>query len=174
MDSLSIFGVVTVVALVASIHISGVLRRIWGQYERRIIDRKWQQRERLLDSPRPVGPLPGIREWRSRPASVRDVSRAEPGRLLYIVARDQPELFAFVRRGFAAEVAEAEIEILMNRRQRVQPRETDGRDPRRNWDGSAGFRQIGFSLVRQQTGLPVYREPPIKHHGVARTTRWSE
>ena len=71
--------------------------------------------------------------------------------MLYIVARDRPELFAFLRRDFAAEQAEGVIEILMNRRQRAQPREADGRDPRRNLDVNAGLRQLGFALVRQQT-----------------------
>ncbi|MGH9891497.1 MAG: hypothetical protein ACREA0_05835, partial [bacterium] len=52
-------------------------------------------------------------------------------RMLYIVARDQPELFAYLRRDFAAEEAEGDIEILMNRRQGVQPLEAGGRDPRR-------------------------------------------
>ena len=154
MDSLILFILATLAALVASILIIGnVLRQIWARYEQQTIDEKWQQREHLLDSPRPVGPVPGIHEWRSRPASMRDVTRAEPGaRVLYIVARDQPELFAFLRRDFAAEQAEGVIEIFMNRRQRAQPREPDGRDPHRNLVVDAGLRQVGFALVSQQTG----------------------
>ncbi len=81
----------------------------------------------------------------------RTVAQAETlARLLYIVARDQPELFAFLRRDFAAEEAEGVIEILTDRRQGVQPCETEGRDPRRNWSVSVGLRAIGFTLVRQQ------------------------
>jgi hypothetical protein len=75
-------------------------------------------------------------------------------RVLYIVARDQPELFAFLRQDFAAEQAEGVIEILMNRRQGVQPREADGRDPRRNWGVSVDLREMGFGLVRQQGPRP--------------------
>src|SRR5229473_3949565 len=79
------------------------------------------------------------------------VAQAETlARLLYIVARDQPELFAFLRRDFAAEEAEGVIEILTDRRQGVQPCETEGRDPRSNWSVSVGMRAIGFTLVRKQ------------------------
>jgi hypothetical protein len=152
MDSLILFVLAALAALVASVLIGNVLRQIWARHEQQTIDEKWQQRERLLDSPRPVGPVPGIHAWRSRPASTRDVTRAEPGaRVLYIVARDQSELFAYLRRDFAAEQAEGVIEILMNRRQRAQPREADGRDPRRNLDVDAGLRQVGFALVSQHT-----------------------
>lgn len=156
MDSLILFVLAALAAFVASILIGNVLRQVWAWYEQQTIDEKWQQRERLLDSPRPGGPVPGIHEWRSRPAGTRDVPRAEPGaRVLYIVARDQPELFTFLRRDFAAEQAEGVIEILMNRRQRAQPPEADGRDPRRNLDVDAGLRQVGFALVSQQTGQLV-------------------
>lgn len=151
MDSLIFFVLAALAALVASILFGDVLRQIWRRGEQQTIVKKWQERERLLDSPRRVGPVPGVHEWRSRPASTRDITRAEPGaRVLYIVARDQPELFAFLRRDFAAEQAEGVIEILMNRRQRAQPREADGRDPRRNLHVNAGLRQVGFALVSQQ------------------------
>jgi hypothetical protein len=148
---LTIFALLVLAALVGSLFIGGLLRRIWAQYEQRAIETRWQERERLLDSGRSVAPWPRTREWRSRSASTRTVGQAETvARLLYIVARDQPDVFAFLRRDFAAEEAEGVIEILMNRRQRVQPWEADGRDPRRNSDVSAGLREIGFTLVRQQ------------------------
>jgi len=83
-------------------------------------------------------------------------------RVLYIVARDQPDLFAFLRRDFAAEEAEGVIEILMDRRQGVQPCETEGRDPRRNWSVSVDLREIGFTLVRQQAyTFSEFRQSPM-------------
>ena len=52
-------------------------------------------------------------------------------RLLFIVARDQPGLLEFLRRDFAAEEAQGDIEIFMDRResprgQAVQPRGAEG------------------------------------------------
>jgi len=156
MDSLILFFLAALAAFVASILIGNVLRQVWVWYEQQTIDEKWQQRERLLDTPRPGGLVPGIHVWRARPASTRNVPRPERGaRVLYIVARDQPELFAFLRRDFAAEQAEGEIEILMNRRQRAQPRVADGRDPRRNLGVDTGLRQVGFAFVSQHTGQLV-------------------
>jgi hypothetical protein len=70
--------------------------------------------------------------------------------VLYIVARDQPELFAFLRQDFVAEEAEGVIEILVDRRQGAQRCEADGRDPRRNGRVSVDLREIGFTFVRQQ------------------------
>jgi len=135
-------------ALVASVLVGGLLK-IWKQHEQRMIDKKWQERERVLDRRRPVAPR---REIRERPAGPRDVVKAETvARVLYIAARDQPELFAFLRQDFAAEEAQGVIEILMDRRQGVQPRETDGRDRRRNRGVSVDLREMGFALVRQQT-----------------------
>ena len=149
------FTLCALAALVASVLVGGLLRKIWEQHEQRTIDKKWQERERLLDSRGPVAPSHEIFEWRPRPAGTRDVPKAETvARVLYIVARDQPGLFAFLRQDFAAEEAEGVIEILMNRRQGVQPREADGRDPRRNWGVSVDLREIGFALVRQQAPLP--------------------
>jgi hypothetical protein len=63
---------------------------------------------------------------------------------------DQPELFAFLRQDFAGEAAEGVIEILMNRRQGVQPRDADGRDPHCNGGVSRDLRELGFAFVRQQ------------------------
>jgi hypothetical protein len=145
-------------ALAASVLIGGLLRYLWAQDEQRTIEKNWQERERLLDSRGPVAPSHDFLVVRRRPAGPRGVAQREPGaRVLYIVARDQPELFAFLRQDFAAEEAEGVIEILMNRRQGGQPCEADGRDPRRNWDVSVDLREMGFVLVRQQAPLPLHR-----------------
>jgi hypothetical protein len=64
-------------------------------------------------------------------------------------------LFAFLRQDFAAEEAEAVIEILMDRRQGVRPCEADGRDPRRNESVSVDLREMGFAFARQQAGLSI-------------------
>jgi len=153
--SVTIFALFALAALAAIVLIGGLLRHIWSKHEQRTIKKKWQERERLLDSRRPVAPSHEIFEWRPRPAGTRDVAQAEPvARVLYIVARDQPELFAFLRQDFAAEEAEGVIEILMNRRQGGQPCEADGRDPRRNWRVSVDLREIGFVFVRQQEPRP--------------------
>jgi hypothetical protein len=98
---------------------------------------------------------PQIFEFSSPPAVTDPVAQVETeARVLYIVARDQPGLFAFLRRDFAAEEAEGVMEIVMNRRQAAQPREADRRDPRRNGPVSADLREVGFALVRQQAPLP--------------------
>jgi hypothetical protein len=158
--SVTTFALFALAALVASVLVGGLLRRIWTQHEQRTIDRKWQERERALDRRRPVAPRHEIRERRSRPAGMRDVAKAATvARVLYIVARYQPELFAFLRQDFAAEEAEREIEILMDRRQGpwwegMQPREANRRDPRRNWGVRVDLREMGFALVRQQTRAP--------------------
>ena len=153
--SVTIFALFALAALADSVLAGGLLKRIWAQYEQRAIEKMWQERERLLDSRTPVAPSHEIFEWSPRPAGTRHVAQAEPvARVLYIVARDQPELFAFLRQDFAAEQAEGVIEILMNRRQGVQPHEADGRDPRRNWGVSVDLREMGFGLVRQQGPRP--------------------
>jgi hypothetical protein len=153
------FTLFALAALVASVLGGGLLTKIWKQHEQRTIDRKWQERERVLDRWRPVAPR---REIRERPAGARDVPKAETvARVLYIAARDQPELFAFLRQDFAAEEAEGVIEILMDRRQGVQPRAADGRDPRRNWGVSVDLHEIGFALVRQQAPLPQGTAPSL-------------
>ena len=145
---------VTIVALFAlaalgtSLLIGRVLRHFWAQSERRAIEKRWQERERLLES--------RIVEWRPRPAGTREVAQAETvARVLYIVARDQPGLFAFLRQDFAEEEADAVIEILMDRRQGARPCEADGRDPRRNEAVSVDLREVGFAFVRQQASLPI-------------------
>jgi len=153
--SVTTFALFALAALVASVLIGGLLRHLWAQYEKRTIEKKWQERERQLDSRGPVAPSHEIFEGRPRPAGTRDVAQAETvARVLYIVARDQPELFAFLRQDFAAEEAAGVIEILMNRRQGGQPCEADGRDPRRNWGVSVDLREMGFVLVRPQAPFP--------------------
>jgi hypothetical protein len=139
-------------ALIATVLGGGLLTEIWKQHEQRTIEKKSQERERMLDRLRPAASWHEMREQRSQTAGTRDVPKA--ARVLYIVARDQPGLFAFLRQDFAAEEAEGVIEILMNRRQGVQPREADGRDPRRNRGVSVHLREMGFALVRQQAPLP--------------------
>jgi len=153
-------GAVTIVALIAlgaltaTLLIGGLLRFIWAHSEQRTIERKWQERERLFDSRRSVAGSQEIFEWNPRPARTREVAQAEPAaRVLYIVARDQPELFAFLRQDFATEEAEGVIEILMNRRQGAQPCEADGRDPRRNGSVNVDLREMGFTFVRQEAPL---------------------
>jgi hypothetical protein len=120
-------------ALATSLLIGGLLRFIWTRSE-----------QRLLDSRRPVATSREVREWSPRPAG--DVA----ARVLYIVARDQPELFAFLRQDFAAEEAEGVIEILVDRRQGAQRCAADGRDPRRNGSVSVDLREMGFAFVRRQ------------------------
>lgn len=80
-------------------------------------------------------------------------------RLLFVVARDQPGLLEFLRRDFAAEEAQGDIEIFMDRRdsprrQAVQPREAEARDRNRNWDVGESLRQLGCAFVPQQPPLP--------------------
>jgi hypothetical protein len=155
--SVTIVALFALAALAVIVLIGGLLRHIWAKHEQRAIDKKWQARERLLDNQRPGGPSDEIFEWspRMRRSDTRHVVQTEtPARVLYIVARDQPKLFAFLRRDFAAEEAEGVIEILMNRRHSVQPPEADGRDPRRNWSVNVALREIGFAFVRQQEPRP--------------------
>jgi len=153
--SVTIVALFVLAALAVIVLIGGLLRHIWAKHEARTIKKKWQERERLLDSQRPVAPSHEIFEWSPRTSGTGDVAQAEPvARVLYIVARDQPELFAFLRQDFAAEEAEGVIEILMNRRQGGQPCEADARDPRRNWGVSVDLREIGFVFVRQQEPRP--------------------
>jgi hypothetical protein len=143
-------AIVALFALGASLLIGGFLRFIWARSQQRTIEKKWQERERLLDSRRPVATSHEIFGWSSRPGT-RDVAQAETAaRVLCIVAGDQPELFAFLHQDFAAEEAEAAIEILVDRRQGAQRCEADGRDPRRNGGVSVDLREMGFAFVRQQ------------------------
>jgi len=131
-------------ALAASLLIGGLLRFISTHSEQRA-------RERLLDSRRPVATSHEVSGWGPRPARPRAVAAGETAaRVLYIVARDQPELVSFLRQDFAAEEAEGVIEILVDRRQGAQRCEADGRDPRRNGSVSVDLREMGFAFVRRQ------------------------
>ena len=124
---------------------------LWERRAQRRLAAKWEERERSLDQEDPVAPSHDIFEWRPRPAGTRDVAQAETvARVLYIVARDQPELFTFLRQDFAPEEAEGVIEILVDRRQSSQRCEADGRDARRNGSVSVDLREIGFTFARQQ------------------------
>ena len=152
LGSVTIFALFALVALAASLLIGGLLRYLWAQDEQRTIEKRRQERERRLDSRTPGTPSHEI--FASRPAGTRNVAQAETvARVLYIVARDQPELFAFLREDFAAEEAEEVIEILMDRRQGAQPCEADRRDPRRKEGASIDLREMGFAFVRQQAPL---------------------
>ncbi len=147
------YVLITLAALIGCVVIGSLLGRLWEREEQHAIGRKWEERERLLDRRR-VASWHEIRKRHSRPAGTLDVPKRETAaRVLYIVARDQPELLAFLRQDFAAEEAEGVIAILMNRRHRMQPCEADGRDPRRNWDVTANLREMGFALVRQPQPL---------------------
>jgi hypothetical protein len=151
--SVAMLALFALAALGVSILIGGLLRFIWARYEQRAIDKKLQARERLLDNRKLGAPPDEIFEWSPRlwRSDTRHVAQTEAmPRVLYIVARDQPELFAFLRRDFAAEEAEGVIEILMNRRHSVQSPGADGRDPRRNWSVNVALREMGFVLVRQE------------------------
>jgi hypothetical protein len=145
---LTIVALLALAGLAGCVLIGALLRRIWAREEQRTIEKHWLERERLLDTQRSGAAWPEFRERRSRPGGPRDAAR-----VLYIVARDQPELFAFLRRDFAAEEAEGVIEILMNRRHGAQPCEADERDPRRNGAVAGDLRELGFAFVRQQTPL---------------------
>lgn len=148
--------IATLFVLAVCLLIGSLFRFIWVRSERRTIEKKWQERERQLDSRRSVFPLPEILEWSPRPPRTRDVPPAETAaRVLYIVARDQPELFTFLRKDFAAEEAEGVIEILVDRRHGAQRCEADGRDPRRNGSVSVDLREIGFSFARQPVHFSV-------------------
>ncbi len=80
--------------------------------------------------------------------------------MLLIVARDQPGLLEFLWTDFAAEAAQGDVEIFVDRRregprwQDVQPREAEGRDWNRNWDVSESLRELGCAFVHQQPLRP--------------------
>jgi hypothetical protein len=87
--------------------------------------------------------------------------------VLFIVARDKPELLAYLRQRFAAEEAKGVIEIFMDRREgvqdrreRVQPRESDGhrRDSHRNWGVSIDLRELGCAVVRQAAPVSLVHD----------------
>jgi hypothetical protein len=80
-------------------------------------------------------------------------------RLFFIVARDEPGLLEFLRRDFAAEEAQGDIEIFMDRResprgQAVQPREAEERDWNRKRAVDESLRELGCAFVPQPPSLP--------------------
>lgn len=84
-------------------------------------------------------------------------------RMLFIVARDQPELMDFLRQDFAAEEAEGAIAIFMDRRQSprgqaVRPSESDDprRDQGRNMEVGSALRELGCAFVREQARTSPY------------------
>lgn len=48
------YVLLALVALLASVLIGGLLGRLWRQHEQRDTEKKWQDRERLLDRRRPI------------------------------------------------------------------------------------------------------------------------
>ncbi|HSE05628.1 MAG TPA: hypothetical protein VLK35_15880 [Methylomirabilota bacterium] len=132
--------------LAVSVLVCLLFRQFWSQHQDREIEKKWQEREWLLDDPerrlRIVEPEPSVP-------------------LLFIVARHQRELAGFLHEDFAAEEAEGLIEILLDRRQDpqwpgAQSREADGRrDPHRNQMISTNLREIGCALVRKPVPHPA-------------------
>ena len=80
-------------------------------------------------------------------------------RLLFIVARDQPGLLEFLQRDFAAEEAQGDIEIFIDRRESfgwrdLQPRVSEERDWNRNWDVRESLRALGCAFVHRSPGHP--------------------
>ena len=79
-------------------------------------------------------------------------------RLLFIVARDQPGLLAFLRRDFAAEEAQGDIDFMDRREsprgQAVQPRGAEGRDWNRNRAVGESLRELGCAFVPRPPSLP--------------------
>lgn len=143
------YALLALAALAASVLIGLLYKQLWDQRDHRTFEEKWRERERLLRRRSRRRSGPGVLEQRARPIA----------RVLFIVARDQHELVEFLRKDFAAEEAEGEIEILMDRRQAppwpgARPREADRRrDPRRNWSVSTNLREAGCALVAQQAPL---------------------
>ncbi|HWN12794.1 MAG TPA: hypothetical protein VNU02_02980 [Candidatus Dormibacteraeota bacterium] len=59
--------VLLVLAIFASVLLAGLLGRLWRRDEQRAVERKWQERERLLDRRRPVATRREILRRRLRP-----------------------------------------------------------------------------------------------------------
>ena len=167
MDTYVLFALYT---LAASVLTGLLFKYLWRRSHHRAIQRKWTERERLLDRPRPHAAKHEILERRSRAAGTRDQDPPRPApivtpepfaRLLFIVARDQRELVGFLHKDFAAEEAEGVIEIFSDRRQSprrpgARPRHADGwrRDPDRNRTITTNLREIGWAVARQPAPLP--------------------
>jgi hypothetical protein len=159
----TIFGLYT---LAASVLIWLLFKHLWDQHHDRVLQHKWQERERLLDRPRMRALW---NEQHARPAGTPEenapqgleVAPAETAaRVLFIVARDQRDLVTFLHKDFAIEEGEGVIEILIDRRRGpawhgAEPRETDDRrDPHRDRMVSTSLREAGCAFVRQPAALP--------------------
>ena len=71
-------------------------------------------------------------------------------------------LTEFLRRDFAAEEPQGDVEIFMDwrespRRQVVQPREAKGRDWNRNWDVGESLRELGCAFVPKLGLSPAHK-----------------
>jgi len=64
-------------ALLVSVLLGGVLKRLWERHERRAVEKKWQERERLLDRRWAVASRHEVLRRRSRPT--RRTHRGRPG-----------------------------------------------------------------------------------------------
>lgn len=91
----------------------------------------------------------------SRPTASDRLVYASSARLLFIVGRDHPELFDFLRQEFAAQEAAGIACIFLDRRQgqrrqSVQPHEAERRrgDRRRYSDVARALRGLGCAIVR--------------------------
>ena len=60
-------SVLFVLALLAIVLVAGLLGRLWKRDEQRNVERKWQERERLLDRRRPIATRREILRRRLRP-----------------------------------------------------------------------------------------------------------
>lgn len=71
------------------------------------------------------------------------------GRYLIIVARDQPDLYEYLAKQFSGD---GEVEVLLDRRQRIRAREPErrqaDRQPRRGF--SDGLRSLGVVVTRMK------------------------
>ncbi len=86
-------------------------------------------------------------------------------RLLFIVARDQPGLLEFLRRDFALELVQGDVEVFIDRRtsrpgQVVQAHRAEGRDRRSGECSPVREDQVGVDLnkvleIDEMPGSPL-------------------
>jgi hypothetical protein len=74
--------VLLVLAIFSSVLLAGLLGRLWRRDEQRAVERKWQERERLLDRRRPVATRREVLRRRLRPTrpTYRGRRNASPSR----------------------------------------------------------------------------------------------
>jgi len=72
--------VLLALAVFASVLLAGLLGRLWRRDEQRTVERKWQERERLLDRRRPVATRREILRRRLRPTRPANRGRRNPAR----------------------------------------------------------------------------------------------